>query len=376
MVHKPMTVLLCSAPLPGFAEGGAMRAKRTIVVTILASIGLIACLGSEAAAQSSSSVSLEWAKSTPLPEARAGYASGIVDGKLVIAGGTYWDGTEGHWIKRRYSASTDAFDPMPQRWEKLPDLPIALGDAASTVVDDRLFVLGGFTGSGVNRKIFTLAKVGNRYVWSVVGEMDFDRVFASAVSVKRLIYLVGGATSFEAFDSVGTCCATNTVTNTLLVFDTGAPTKGWRQLAPYPGLARWMPAAATDGKSIWLFGGVLQADVKAPVTNFDEVLRYDFARESWSVAPALPKAITDLQPLCSLKIGDRILLFTGEKKVWQLDLRTQHYSETTPMPEAVAVDQFFWLHHRIIGAGGESEVERPRRRSDWTFDAKITSGTK
>jgi N-acetylneuraminic acid mutarotase len=325
-------------------------------------------------AKSSPNSSLEWSTSVPFPEPRAGYAAGIVGGKLVIAGGTYWDGAVGHWTKKRYSSSTHAFDPMSQRWERLPDLPIALGYAASTVVDNKLFVLGGYTGDSINRKIFTLGKSGGRYSWSVFGEMSADRVFASAINVKRRIYLVGGATSFEAFDAAGTCCATNTVTNSLLVFDTESPAKGWRHLASFPGRGRWMPAATTDGKAIWLFGGMFQSHSADPVTNLGEVLKYDLARESWGAMPALPKALADMQPVCSLKIGDRIFLFTGLKTVWQLDLGTGRYSETTPMPEAVAVDQFFRLHDRIVGAGGESQVEGPRRRSEWTFVARIVSG--
>jgi N-acetylneuraminic acid mutarotase len=317
---------------------------------------------------------LEWAKSAPFPEPRQGYAAGVVGGNLTIAGGTYWDGTEGHWTKKRYSSSTHAFDPVSQRWERLPDLPIALGYAASTVVDGKLFVLGGYTGSSINHKIFTLSKVGNRYVWTVFGELNVDRVFASAVSVKRLIYLVGGTTSYESFDLAGTCCATNTVTNSVLVFDADSPAKGWRQLAAFPGRGRWLPAATTDGKAIWLFGGMLQSKSTDPVTNFGDVLKYDLARESWSVMPPLPQTVADAQPLCSLRIGDRILLFTALKTVWELEPVTGRYSETTPMPEAVAVDQFFWLHDRIFGAGGESQIEGPRRRSEWTFVARVVSG--
>lgn len=338
------------------------------------SICLIASAGTGVEAQSSPNLFLDWTKSAPLPEPRAGYAAGVIDGKLVIVGGTYWDGTQGHWTKKRYSAATHAFNPVSQRWERLPDLPIALGYAASTVVDDKLFVLGGYTGSSVNHKIFTLSKVRNRYVWTVFEEMSVDRVFASAVSVKRLIYLVGGTTSFESFDAAGTCCATNTVTNSLMVLDTDSPAKGWRQLIPFPGRGRWLPAASTDGKAIWLFGGMVQSKFMDPVTNFSEVLKYDLARESWSPAESLPKAMADMQPLCALKIRDHILLFTGQKSVWQFDSHTGRYSETTPMPEAVAVDQFFWLHDRIIGAGGESQIEGPRRRSEWTFLARIVSG--
>jgi N-acetylneuraminic acid mutarotase len=326
--------------------------------------------------QSSSFLSLQWTKSAPFPEPRAGYAAGVIQGKLVIAGGTYWEGTNSHWIKKLYSSSTHAFDPVSQRWEKLPDLPITLGYAAAAVVDDKLFVLGGYTGSSVNRKIFTLEKVGSRYIWRVSGEMIADRIFASAVSVKRVIYLVGGTTSFEAYDAAGTCCTTNTVTHSLLAFNTDHPATGWRQLVQYPGNGRWQPAASTDGKSIWLFGGMFQSDSKASVTNFDEVLRYDLAQGNWSIMPPLPKTVAEVQPLCSLKIKDQIFFFTGQKRVWRLDLHTQRYTETTPMPEASFVDHFFWLHHRIIGAGGEGQIEGPRRRSECTFDAKIVSRKK
>ena len=34
---------------------------------------------------------LHWSRSTPLPEPRAGHAAGILDGKLVMACGTYWE---------------------------------------------------------------------------------------------------------------------------------------------------------------------------------------------------------------------------------------------------------------------------------------------
>lgn len=347
-----------------------------VVTGIFAGVFLLTLAGTFImAGQSRSSWSLEWTQSAPFPEPRSGYAAGVLDGKLVIAGGTYWEGTKGHWTKKLYSASTHAFDPVSQRWEKLPDLPVPLGYAASAVVGNRLFVIGGYTGSAVNQRIFTLQKIGSRYAWRIFGNMRNDRVFASAVSVGRAIYLVGGTTSFEAFDAAGTCCASNTATNTLLVFDTDRPARGWQQRSPYPGRARWLPAVTSDGKSIWVFGGIFQAESKGAVTKFDEVLKYDLSQGQWNVMPPLPKGVADLQPLTSLAIKDHILLFSGQRKVWQLDLRTQQYSETTPMPEAAAVGQFFWLHQQIIGAGGESHIEGPRRRSPWTFIARLVAAS-
>jgi len=122
-------------------------------------------------------------------------------------------------------------------------------------------------------------------------------------------------------------------------------------------------------------GGISKTEPRASVIKFDEVLKYDLSQGKWNVMPPLPRGVVDLQSLTSLAIEDHILLFTGQRNVWQLDLRTQQYAETTPMPQAVAVDQFFWLHQQIVGAGGESEIEGPRRRSQWTFTARLVAAS-
>jgi hypothetical protein len=45
------------------------------------------------------------------------------------------------------------------------------------------------------------------------------------------------------------------------------------------------------------------------------------------------------------------------------------------MPEGVAVDHFFYLKGRIIGAGGEGQEEGPGRRSAATFTAAMETAT-
>lgn len=347
------------------------KTKTTLTLVALAVICSINSLKGGSIVKTRFSPSLEWALSTPFPESRSGYAAGVLDGKLVIAGGTYWEGSRGHWIKKLYSASTHAFDPVSHHWRKLPSLPISLGYPASTVVGSKLFVLGGYTGRQVNRKIFVLQKSGGRYSWRVLKELSPPRIFASALSVGNAIYLVGGTTSFEAYDAAGTCCTSRTATKTLWVFHTDRPAEGWRPLSVYPGIARWLPAVTFASKSIWLFGGLFQGSPEAHPTIFSSVLRYDLAQGRWYVMPPLTKSIVREQPLTSLAVDDEIFLFTGHKQVWQFDLRSHRYTETTPMPEGAYVDRFFWLHHRIIGAGGESMVEGPRRRSQWTFVAQI-----
>jgi len=129
-------------------------------------------------------------------------------------------------------------------------IPIPLGYAAATVIDDRLFVMGGYTGHEVNRKVFTLQHRSTGYAWSTFGEMPEDRLFARAVSVDKRIYLLGGTTSFEPLDANGTCCTSTTAVNTLMVLNTADATKVWKELSPFPGARRFLFTIETDGKSL------------------------------------------------------------------------------------------------------------------------------
>ena len=106
---------------------------------------------------------LHWRKSTPLPEPRAGHAAGLLDGKFVIAGGTWWEGEKGNWTQKIFSASTHAFDPETETWERLPDAPFPFGYSAYAVVENRLYVLGGFDGRQEIRKILRLSRQGDEY---------------------------------------------------------------------------------------------------------------------------------------------------------------------------------------------------------------------
>jgi N-acetylneuraminic acid mutarotase len=317
---------------------------------------------------SAGAFALKWSMSTPLPEPRSSYAAGLIDGKLIVAGGTYWEGTEGHWTKKVFSASTHAFDAVSQTWEKLPDAPTPFGYAAYAVVREKLFVLGGFTGSEINHKILILEKKNDGYVWSVFGDMPADSVFASAFSAGKDLYLLGGTTQFEPYDAAGRCCTTSTAVNSLMMLDTADPKKVWRQLSPYPGDKRWLPATETDGQFLWMFGGTFQARANDPVRTFNEVLRYRLSEGKWQVTSSpLPDAIRDVAPLSPFYVKNKIVFVSMSKKIWQLDLKTLLYTELSPLPEAVFVDKFVWFNNEAIGAGGESTVDGPRRRSEWTF---------
>ena len=60
----------------------------------------------------------QWKQLAPLPLPRAGSAVGILDGKLVVAGGTYWREGRKFWCEQ-----VDGFDPSTNRWAPKAPLP-------------------------------------------------------------------------------------------------------------------------------------------------------------------------------------------------------------------------------------------------------------
>lgn len=347
-----------------------IKTKKTLVFSLC---GVGALLLLQATSPAAQPRRLRWTKSAPLPEPRAGYAAGVLDGKLVIAGGTYWEGEKGNWTKKVFSARTHAFDPATQKWEELPDAPMPFGYAAFTVVENRLYVLGGYDGENESLKILTLARQGPKYVWKIFGELPETRLFGWAVGVGSSIYLLGGVKKFEPMDEAGTCCTSKTATNQLQALDTADPDKGWRDLPPYPGGKRWLFSAETDGESLWMFGGIYTANAEDPPTKFRQVLRYSFQKRAWEKLPPLPQETLTAMPLVPLHVDGNILFMSFAKTVWQLDLKTQEFSKLSPLPEEAFVDRFVWLNDQIIGAGGENKIESPRRRAEWTFVGRFES---
>ena len=316
---------------------------------------------------------LQWNKSAPLPEPRSGYASGIIDGQLIIAGGTYWEGTKGNWTQKVFCSAAHAFDPVKEQWQKIPDTPIPLGYSASVVLSNKLFVLGGFTGQQINSNIYTLEKKSGTYVWKTFGPMPGNRLFAGAVAIGASIYLLGGIEQFEPFDKIGTCCTSRTAVRTLLMLDTATAEPRWRSLARFPGSPRWVFALETDGESLWVFGGEYQEKVSDPVTRISEVWRYRIPKDQWELVGTVPAAAMEGSPLIPVRFEDSILLVSYKKAVWCFDCSSHVWAEATPLPEEAFVDKFSLVNNRIVGAGGENKLDSDRRRSDWTFIGHIAS---
>lgn len=280
----------------------------------------------------------------PLP--RAGCAAGILDGKLVVAGGTYWQDGRKIWSDR-----VDCFDPIANRWEPAAPMPQVQGDAASAAFGGALYVFGG----GVDGPAVASAWSFRRGSWSPLPQMALPepRRSAGAAVLDGRIYVLGGfaGTWTEFFPAASTFWA----------IEAGG---SWRTLAPVPAPARFGSAVAAVGDRIFVAGGCTPEN--GGVRNLDEILSYDPHIDRWSVAGRLPAAC---RAASGAAVGDRLVVIGGytdrfESRIVNFDPETGRVSDAGRLPHALADARFMRLGSGIIGATGENGV---RMRSPWTL---------
>src|SRR6185312_7714702 len=79
-----------------------------------------------------------WRERAELSLARAGYMAGVIHGKYVIAGGSYWRDK-----KKQWTDEVHVYDPAHDRWRHCSRLPGPRRDAASVSVGGNLYLFGG-----------------------------------------------------------------------------------------------------------------------------------------------------------------------------------------------------------------------------------------
>ena len=84
---------------------------------------------------------LQWTRKADMPTARTGFATTVVNGKVFVIGGNIQ-------LKRdefgELSASTvEMYDPKTDTWERKSDMPTARSGVSVSVVDGKIYAIGG-----------------------------------------------------------------------------------------------------------------------------------------------------------------------------------------------------------------------------------------
>ncbi len=198
-----------------------------------------------------------WATLTPMPTARERAVGGVIDGKLYVAGGTNQSGSV-HKL--------EVYDPATDTWTTKTSLPQAFWHSVAGVIDGRLYVAGGQDGAGgaVNDLIVYDPAAD---AWSTLTSMPTARSDAVAGVIDGKLYVTGGQTS------------TSNYVAQLEVYDPSIDS--WSILIPIPTARDNAAAAVVDGR-LYVAGGWDDSGDRAELEVYDPV------SNTWTAQTPMP----------------------------------------------------------------------------------------
>jgi N-acetylneuraminic acid mutarotase len=168
-------------------------------------------------------------------------------------------------------ARVEAYDPMSDRWEPRPDLPIAMHHPNAVAVGDRIVVAGFLRGT-------QFATDGNVFVFDIEEQIwqlgtamppGSERGASATAEIDGLVYVVGGRREGVAVGDAWT-------------YQPDGET--WTRIADLPEARDHMVAGVIDGR-LYVVGGRDGSNISA---HTDRVDVYDPSTDAWSSAAPMP----------------------------------------------------------------------------------------
>ncbi|WP_100444679.1 Kelch repeat-containing protein [Glycomyces xiaoerkulensis] len=196
------------------------------VAALLAAVSLTAC-GSDAD-EPDALADDRWTELSPAPAEISEVAAAALDDRIWVVGG--FSGSSSA------TTGTYVFDPASDSWESGPDLPAAVHHSAAAADEERLWVVGGYgPGNSPTDAVWTIEPGGD---WEAGPALPEPRAAgALAWDGDRLVY-AGGVIDGEATDQV-------------LELVDGA----WEPLGRLTEAREHLGAASDGAGSVWFLGG-------------------------------------------------------------------------------------------------------------------------
>lgn len=261
------------------------------------------------------------------------------DGTIWVFGGV----GEGNRISGRH----EGYDPAIDSWKGGEDLPVPVQHAMAVTWQGTPVVLGGWRTEGARTNVATdrVWRVVNSR-WAELPPLLQPRAAASAAVVGDRIIVTGGVD------------ASGTLLDTTEIFDGTRWTLG----AAIPTL-RQMPAAASDGRLVYVVGGANGS------TDLATVEAYDPAADSWTALPPLPQPRSDVG---ATSADGRLVVVGGRssgqvlRSVAAFDVVTRTWTALPTWPQRAAAWRWpAWAGRSTRSAGRRvpATTRSPHRRN-------------
>jgi N-acetylneuraminic acid mutarotase len=213
-----------------------------------------------------------WTTKAPMPTARTGVATGIVNGKLYVLGGAA-PGPSG-------LNTNEAYDPATDTWTTKAPMPTSRAYAGAAGIAGKLYVVGGCAYGdcriGTTGSLEVYDEASNS--WATKAPMPTARAAMAIGAIGGKLYVVGGN---------GPWPPSPPFYATLEMYDPGTDT--WTTKTPMPTVRSAMGGAVINGK-LDVVGGVLPPG-STPIATLEV---YDPAIDTWATMTPMPQARTAL----------------------------------------------------------------------------------
>lgn len=248
------------------------------------------------------------ASAPPLAKARGGHAAGIVDGTVIIAGGTLWsdDRLTKTWLDdcNTYGGDNRLI---------IPPLPHPVAYCAYACDESGLYIAGGSDGKNTLNNTYRLTKQNDAYQWQSLSSLSTKLTFAAGAIIDKKFFVACGSDGTNAL-------------NTLYMLPLDKPDSGWKKCQSLPGNPRMLPAFTACRDKLYLFGG-FSTEPDKPLTAYNDVYRYDPKKDKWEMLKDFPVVGYGWN---AAPIDDRRILISGRadgkiihKGIWIYDTITR-----------------------------------------------------
>ncbi|MBI2836667.1 MAG: PD40 domain-containing protein [Chloroflexi bacterium] len=194
-----------------------------------------------------------WTQLASSPNAHALPASGVIDNKLYIAGGS--DGGNHNKL--------DVYDPVANSWTTKAPMPVSGSGFASAVMNGKLYAIGGNTAGGVSSAVYVYDP--STDTWTTETSMPTARAGAAAGVINGVIYVAGGSNS----------------TGTLVTVEAFPVGGAWTTKTSMPAARSYAAAAVING-ILYVAGG---NGGSGPTSTLQA---YNPATDTWSALASMP----------------------------------------------------------------------------------------
>jgi N-acetylneuraminic acid mutarotase len=211
-----------------------------------------------------------WTTKADMPTARYVLSSSVVDGRIYAIGGSP-DGSTG-------IRTVEAYNPLTDTWTTKADMPMVRAAGTSSVVNGKIYVMGGYADSTVQLYSSVIEYDATTDTWTRKADIPTPRFCVSSSVVNGKIYAIGGALTYNS-----------TALSTVEEYDPATDT--WTRKADMPTGRAYLSTSAVNGKIYAIGGTLLNPEWYLGISTVEE---YNPATNTWTKKADMPTGRTYL----------------------------------------------------------------------------------